>query len=450
MILQLFFTAADSPLTIHYFAETTDSDTGITSECRNEEFTINIYDLPPATIPDITPIVTCISYTLPVIPDLNADGSTDPTSDIYYTNTTGTVFQPGDSVTVSDTYTIHNTEHHPFTNSDGDPDNWPCPNSNSFEVTIINEPNVDPQCDEYTLPPLENGNYFDAPGGTGNLIPFGTEYIYDATSPVNNMYDIYVYTETTPTNPPTANCSDNYMFTLIINVTPEVDSLGDENNEIKRCIDDPYTLPAITNGNYYDASGGPTVGNLIPVGTQITTEGTHTYFIYNEVNGCPAETSFTIEIRALPNVDNFTDVYECEPYTLPDLTDGNYFNSPGGINDPNLPVYQAGSIVGSEILPGTIANEAISVYIYNEWDDITGCSEETIFTVYILGINLGEFENKNECDSYTLPPLAVGNYFNEPQLNQPPSSTLPAIKCWRCYYQYANNLCIRNKWDTRS
>ena len=74
-------------------------------------------------------------------------------------------------------------------------------------------------------------------------------------------------------------------------------------------------------------------------------------------------------------------------------------------------MYQAGEIIGQNIAAGTIANESIPMYIYNEWSDLAGCDAETTFTVYILGINLGVFENITACDTYTLPPLTAGAYY---------------------------------------
>ncbi len=404
------YNSATIPSFIYYYAELTDPVTGITSVCMDEEYNITVYDLP--LVDTLSDVVTCVSYTLEPL-----------TNGAYYNSPNG--LDPITNLTLMSSQTVYifNTETHNFTNTDGTPNSITCSSPNSsFEVTIINEPADVSACDTYTLPILEQGGYFEGPNGTGNNIAAGTEFIYDAASPVNNSYDIYVHTVTTPTVPPVANCSDNYMFTLTVNVTPEVDSLGDVNNEIKNCVNDPYILPAPTNGAYFDGPGGPIMANSIAPLTAINTVGFHTIYIYNEVNGCPAESSFTVEIRDLPLVDNFTDVYECEPYELPALTNGNYFNAPGGVNDPLLDIYQAGgNPIGETIQPGTISNEAIPVYIYNEWDDITGCSEETVFTVYVLGINLGTFDNEDHCDSYTLPPLAVGNYFTEAQLGVTPS-----------------------------
>jgi len=392
------FDSADSPLTVHYYAETTDPVTMVTTVCRNEAFDITIYDLPP--VDTLTDVVTCISYTLEPL-----------TNGIYYNNPDGVDPITNLTLTTSQTVYIFNTEIHNFINLDGTPGSVTCSSLNSsFEVTIINDPADVQACDTYSLPALASGNYFDSPGGTGNLIPVGTTYTYDVASPVNNMYDIYVYNVTTPTVPPTANCSDNYMFTLIINVTPPVDTLGDVNNNIVRCIDNPFIIPTPTNGTYFDGPGGPTIANPIAPLTVVNSIGFHTYYIYNEVNGCPAESSFTVEIRDLPLVDNFTDVYECTPYQLQTLTDGNYYSGPNGTGT----MYQVGDTIGQEVLPGTIANESNLIYIYNEWDDITGCASESTFTVYTIGINLGTFTDVDKCDTdnYSLPVLTAGTYYS--------------------------------------
>lgn len=379
------FTSADLPLTVHYYAETTDPVTGVISVCRNEAFDITIYDLPPVDEPD--DVVTCISHTLNSL-----------TNGAYFSGSggTGTAYNAGDSITTSGTYYVYNTEIH----NAGTTDELICTNESTFEITIINAPANVNACDSYSLLPLENGAYFDSPSGTGTEIPVGTVYTYDPLSPVNNTYDIYVYTNTTPTVPPTANCTDNYMFTLTLYPTPEVDERGDEDNEIITCVNDPFIFTALNHGNYFDGAGGPTMANQIGVGTTLNTVGFHTFYIYNEVNGCPAESSFTVEIRDLPLIDNFTDVYVCEPYELTELTHGTYYTQPGGNGDV--------------IAEGTLIESNQTLYIYNAWDDLNTCANETVFTVYIEGVNLGVFENINQCDSYTLTDLAIGKYYRQP------------------------------------
>jgi len=398
------FTSADLPLTVHYYAETTDPVTMVTSVCRNEAFDITIYDLPLVDIPDNAPIVTCLSYTLPPIDDLDGDGVVDGA---YFDNS-GNPFNIGDVIITSGTYFVNNSEVHDFINPDLTPGSITCTYSESFEITIINTPGDETACGSYTLPTLDAGDYFLEPDGQGIIIPQGSVIIDDGQGGLliqgtsitfpTNVVDIYIFAPDTENVP---NCTSNMSFELTINPIPPVDQPTD----VLACVTDGYTLPALTNGNYFDGSGG--TGNSYNANDVITTIGTTTLYIYNLVSGCPNEWVFDIVIRDVPAVDNFTDVYECSPYELPALTDGNYYSGTNGSGT----MYLAGEVIGQEIAPGTIANESIPIYIYNEWSDLAGCDAETTFTVYILGINLGTFENITECDSYTLPPLTAGSYY---------------------------------------
>jgi len=398
------FTSADLPLTVHYYAETTDPVTMVTSVCRNESFDITIYDLPLVDIPDNAPIVTCLSYTLPAIDDLDGDGIVDGA---YFDNS-GNPLNVGDLITISGTYFVNNLEVHDFINPDLTPGSITCTYSESFEITIINTPGDETACGSYTLPTLEAGDYFLEPDGQGVTIPQGSVIIDDGQGGLlvqgtsitfpTNVNDIYVFAADTENVP---NCTSNMFFELTINPIPPVDQPTD----VLACVTDGYTLPALTNGNYFDSPGG--TGNSYAANDVISTIGTTTLYIYNFVNGCPNEWIFDIVIRDIPAVDNFTDVYECSPYELPALTDGNYYSGPNGTGT----MYQVGEFIGQNIAAGTIANESIPMYIYNEWSDLAGCDAETTFTVYILGINLGTFNNITECDSYTLPPLTAGSYY---------------------------------------
>jgi len=398
------FTSADLPLIVHYYAETTDPVTMISSVCRNEAFDITIYDLPLVDIPDNAPIITCLSYILPSIDDLDGDGIVDGA---YFDNS-GNPLNVGDVITTSGTYYVNNSEVHNFINPDLTPGSITCSYSESFEITIINTPGDETACGSYTLPALEAGDYFLEPDGQGITIPQGSIIIDDGLGGLlvqgtsitfpTNVVDIYIFAADTENVP---NCTSNMFFQLTINPIPPVD----QPTEVLACVTDGYTLPALTNGNYFDGPGG--TGNSYAANDVINTIGTTTLYIYNIVSGCSIEWMFDIVIRDIPAVDNFTDVYECNPYELPPLTDGNYYSGPNGTGT----MYQAGEFIGQNIAAGTIANESIPMYIYNEWSDLAGCDAETTFTVYILGINLGAFNDITECDSYTLPPLTAGAYY---------------------------------------
>ncbi|MCB0373172.1 MAG: hypothetical protein KDD31_09205, partial [Muricauda sp.] len=121
--------------------------------------------------------------------------------------------------------------------------------------------------------------------------------------------------------------------TIYVFTTPKINPLSD----VEAC--DSYFLPPITgsdlSGNeaYYDLSGGPSGGgNKYNPGDEITS--TITLYIYDEIGGispvCTDEKKFTVTINVTPPVDAPADVTACDSYTLPALTDGNYFDAPNG------------------------------------------------------------------------------------------------------------------------
>ncbi|MDB4091168.1 gliding motility-associated C-terminal domain-containing protein, partial [Crocinitomicaceae bacterium] len=93
-------------------------------------------------------------------------------------------------------------------------------------------------------------------------------------------------------------CTANGSVTVIVVTTPDIDP----QTAIVAC--DSYALPVI-NGtalsgaqNYYDATGGPTVANIV---TGPITSST-TLFVYDGVSGCSDEETLVITINPLPTV----------------------------------------------------------------------------------------------------------------------------------------------------
>jgi PKD repeat protein len=154
-------------------------------------------------------------------------------------------------------------------------------------VTINAIPDVDAPadviaCGGYILPSLTNGDYFISSGGV-DPIAAGTEIVVDQT--------IYVYAEsgTTP------NCTNENSFTVTINESPVIDNPAD----VEIC--ESYILPTLTNGNYFEASGGI---DPIIAGVEITL--TQTIYVYAEtgiIPNCTAENSFIVTINNVIPVD---------------------------------------------------------------------------------------------------------------------------------------------------
>jgi len=350
--------------------------------CTDKAFSIVIFPTPEVDQP--TDVITCDTYTLPPLTNGN-----------YYTgsNASGNLLNTGDVITTSQSIYI-------YTN------NGNCANQSSFSITIVKDTFIDlTVCDRYSLPALPIGNYYTASSGEGNLLSEGTVLTTSQT-----IY-IYVNTSTSP------NCTTNTSFDLTIVPLPEVDQL----NNITLCINDSFTLPALTNGNYFTQPDR--LGIQLFPGDVIANP--QTIYINNKGTLCSNESSFTLTFRPLPLVDNFTDIFSCDPYVLPVLANGNYYTESGG-NGTKL---NAGDVISSKQL----------IYIYNKHNDLTTCTNENFFTVDILGISVDAPDDVLACDSYVLPVLTNGNYYTESGGNGTKLNAGESITTTQYVYVYGQN-----------
>ncbi|WP_161804650.1 T9SS type B sorting domain-containing protein [Lacinutrix himadriensis] len=182
-----------------------------------------------------------------------------------------------------------------------------------------------------------------------------------AGSTITTTQTIFIY-NITGTAPNT--CDNETSFTITVSGTPPVDTVSNET------VCDSYTLPAITNGNYYTATNGG--GTQLNIGDNITS--TQTIFIYNEIgtapDTCSNESNFTITVTGNPPVDTLSNQTVCTSYTLPVLTNGNYYTATNG--------------GGTQLNAGDMITTSQTLYIYN----ITGtapntCDNETSFDITI-------------------------------------------------------------------
>lgn len=241
----------------------------------NSSFNVNIVLPFIAAIPDV---LVCGSYTLPVL----ANGNYFTATHLPLGTTTGTALNAGSSITTSKKIYVY------LNNGGG------CQNEVSFNVTILPAPPINSRSDvdvytSYTLTPLTSGNYYSAPGGPnglGNLIPAGT--VLTASSTL-----IYIYAATTSTPP----CFLENNFTVRV-----FTKTADAPANISKCVS--YTLPVLTNGNYYTATGGPTgIGTLVNPGTVITAPSTALFvYVAPPSRGLTEldENSFTITVIPKP------------------------------------------------------------------------------------------------------------------------------------------------------
>jgi gliding motility-associated-like protein len=306
----------------------------------------------------------------------------------------------------------------------------PAPNTGTFADVF--------DCTSYALPALTDGQYYDGPNGTGNIIPVGTVitetttiYVYATNSfcesqssftvyiginaptslsecvsftlpslpiggyytgpqgtgqpipagtVINSTQTIYVYAETQ--NQP--NCTDNLNFTVTIALstipTPEVTS---------GCAS--FFLPEIPLGNYFTGPNG--TGTALAVGHEITSSQP-IYIYLNNGQGCTNSVSFNVTILSPPQIDSRSDIDGCNNYVLTNLTFGNYFTGTNG--------------TGTMLQGGDIITESQIIYIYAEEN---GCSAETSFQINVFEIQADTLNDIEVCDSFVLPELTAGNTY---------------------------------------
>lgn len=263
-----------------------------------------------------------------------------------------------------------------------------CFSVNSFNLVVIPNPIIvdlpdQYVCLNYTLPPLPLGNYFTGPNGSGTMLNAGDIIAMDS--------NIYIY-YATPTVP---SCNSQTSFEVIIvditDVTPT-----------NTAVCDTFVIPAypFPGTQYFTQAGGPGPTNteLLP-GNQIATLGTTTlyvYFTFTDISCPPISAPFTITVNATPVITgSFNNVFDCTSYNLPPLAVGNYYTY-----DSDTDIY---TVATSPITSTT------TLYVFAT----NGICRTTniVFTTYIGTLGIA---NVNECLSYTLPVLPIGEYRDSP------------------------------------
>jgi len=317
------------------------------------DFTLFIKPLPP--VDKLANVILCDSYVLPPLVNGN-----------YFTGPDGTGFPmlAGDLIIETQTIHIFNQPDGPGT----------CAGKSSFKVTILDPLTLSPgnvkACGSYSLPTLIAGNYFDGPDGTGNQLPAGTK--------ITSTQTLYAfYTSVDPF------CKIDVSFTVTVN--PKIELPVFEN--VFRCTS--YALPVLATGRYFDLPDGN--GNELPAGTIITS--TQTIYVYAVTpENCASKDDFDVVI-GVPSPANIS---QCPAYELPPLTVGNYFTERAG---------------GGTMIPaGTIIDQPyMKIFIYAP--SAEGCMDDISFEIEIQQPQIDKPDPVTTCYSYTLPPLANGDYY---------------------------------------
>ena len=326
------------------------------SSCYStSSFTLLVRPLPPVDV--LENVKVCLNYTLPALTNGN-----------YFTgpNGTGTALFAGDVINLTSTIFIYNQPDGPTG----------CSNSSTFLVTILDPenivPNSDSYCGSYTLPTPIVGGFFTQNGGQGIALQSGT--IITSTQTINFHYEA--------TEAPFCIIDEDFTVTILPTV-----AVGNFEN-IFACT--AYTLPALTQGNYYTQPNGE--GTLLPAGTAITSS--QTIYVYATTpDNCTASASFEVVI----GIATPADVTQCIPYTLPALSIGKYYTGPQG--------------TGLEIPAGTIINVSQTVYIYVAHTSGNNCTDNLHFSITIDQPIIDTLPNVTVCEQFVLPTLTNGDYY---------------------------------------
>jgi len=341
-----------------------------------------IYVYLQPNVNDIPDQEACESYILPPITGTNLSGN-----ESYYDLPGGPLggggtYNEGDVITSDITLYIYDETGGVST---------VCFDEESFIITITPQPDAgnDANINICEGNVLTDADLFAQLGGTPDA--GGT------WSPAFAGAGVYTYTVTA-----TAPCTTDATATVTVTEQPQPDAPLD----VESC--DAYILPALANGNYFDAPNGG--GNALSVGDYINT--TTTIYVFSPGNGSctDMENSFTVTITGFEistNVENET-CWQSQD----GIAHVNVFNT-------NLPL-----TVQLDSMPSTIFNQ--NAFSFDNLSagnhtltviDQNGCQSEANFEILAGGPNLdASIEPIYLCDS-GLPSNTIAVTLSDPSIS---------------------------------
>jgi gliding motility-associated-like protein len=193
---------------------------------------------------------------------------------------------------------------------------------------------------------------------------------------------------------PVLNISGSTTFSppLILSTSPSL-----------TCENDPANLSATSNTTdilwYNSQNGGSllfTGNNYNPVLTTTTT-----FWVLASTNGCTSgtRTAVTATVNSTPTVDTPANVSSCDSYSLPTLTNGNYFTASNGS--------------GTSLNTGDVISASTTLFVYAESATTPNCSSEHSFDIAIIVTSNATFTQLSpicEGDSLTLPTTSIEGF----------------------------------------
>ena len=321
----------------------------------------------------------------------SAGGSwTDPNDNPFGTGDNATI-DPTDLNTIQGVYTYTVTTA-----------NCPIPSSSRVTVSIETTPQlnfVSTSCSadraSYNITYTTNGNWniTVTPLGaavidTANSMITGIAAETDVVITAENPANIVCITDL-PVTAPDCNCPD-----IVEPTNPSNETICEGTANPTLSVD----VLAGQTANWYNQDGSVLVLGTTTFTPTDTAPGNYTYSVeaFDTTEGCPSDrVNVNFNIVAIPTVTGLAPVQACESFTLPFLTNGNYFTQSNG--------------AGTRFNAGDVITTSQTLFIYAETGTTPNCTAEVTLDITInpLPMPVAPVTNADRfCESYTLPEFA--------------------------------------------
>lgn len=274
-----------------------------------------------------------------------------------------------------------------------------CTQSFPLNITLIQPDSFSEtnrtECDSYSLPNLDYGEFWSGPNATGTMYPAGTQITTTTTLYYNFRSDIDTLLN------PACNVPAGPV-TITIENKPD---LGPDRPNVFTC-EPPYILPSLAaypGAKYYDNQNG--TGTPIPEGTPVN--ATADFYVYLEDTigtlNCPVFDYF----RVMVGLEPIGDINQCN-YQLPVPVIGSYWDGPHLAD---------GTCNGcTQLFPGDYIENNTTIYLYVVPPTGEICSTGKNQVSYNVSVTQPIVDDipgfvTSSCGPFTLPPLTNGKYY---------------------------------------
>jgi gliding motility-associated-like protein len=274
-----------------------------------------------------------------------------------------------------------------------------CTQSFPLNITLIQPDSFSEtnrtECDSYSLPDLDYGEFWSGPNATGTMYPAGTQITTTTTLYYNFRSDIDTLLN------PACNVPAGPV-TITIENKPD---LGPDRPNVFTC-EPPYILPSLAaypGAKYYDNQNG--TGTAIPEGTPVN--ATADFYVYLEDTigtlNCPVFDYF----RVMVGLEPIANINQCN-YQLPVPVIGGYWDGPHLAD---------GTCNGcTQLFPGDYIENSATIYLYVAPPTGEVCSTGQNQVSYNVSVTQPIVDDipgfvTPSCGPFTLPPLTNGKYY---------------------------------------